>query len=281
MTLCIAWKDRDGIHLASDSRISFPSQTSIDIATKITYLDVKICDPIMHGTTEMKVAYQGRLGIALVGSITSTFSIKESLQSTLDLMQHVPGVANISLDSICDVILKYFEYLSRAACESLGDKGRGLLIVTGYCPDKKTVRAFEISLDCSAYPIKGIKTELFIGNNVSMFGSGKKRAEDIRKNNPQFSNFQLLRSVIHDKSEKSVGGGIQYGIATEKDFIIKGVQDYQVDDKQKKVRVGFYLRGIEMLNSEFSTLNFHINKPYIMPFYKEIDGLINQGYHIC
>ena len=155
----------------------------------------------------MKVAYQGRLGIALVGSIISAFSIKESLQSTLDLMQYIPGRVSISLDSICDVVLKYFEYLSRAACESLGDKGRALLIVAGYCPDKNTVRAFEISLDCLSHPIKGIKTELFTGNNISMFGSGKKRAEDIRKNNPQFSNFQLLKSVINDESEKSVGAG--------------------------------------------------------------------------
>lgn len=101
MTLCIAWKDCTGVHLASDSRVSFGSTGKADVATKISDATVRIFAPAAPLDGGSQLIFQRVIGIAILGNITSTFSVKDAVRILLSGLQAVPGYTDVSLQGIC------------------------------------------------------------------------------------------------------------------------------------------------------------------------------------
>ena len=78
MTLVAAWREGDTLHLASDSRISFPQQGSADICLKVHPLPLRIFLPKPLN----KPFHDGSIGVGLVGNFVSTVSVKGSINDS-------------------------------------------------------------------------------------------------------------------------------------------------------------------------------------------------------
>jgi hypothetical protein len=222
------------------------------------------------------------IGIALVGNVTSTFSVKDAVRILLSGLQAAPGYTDVSLRSICVLIGKVFEVVSHEVCSALQKGGVGQLIVVGRRPLDKSVEALTIALDLSDYPIKATVTELFSTGNVECFGSGTDAARKLLSSDAS-SPLHVLKAVVLDDNEPTVGGPIQYGFVGEEDFRVYGVRDYFPNHETKEIHIGFYVAGIELytehLSGDFRA--FHIQRTIKLPFEADIDALLKQGYSIA
>lgn len=271
MTLCLAWRHDGDIHFASDSRISFGGGNYVDVGVKVLSLPVKIYHPL-ELDKEYVPTYTFTLGICYAGDVISIYNVNESLREVLQNLQFDPRHANISMNSICNIISFFYENVSRKICEQLREDGISLFMVTGYCLKDKLQKTYKFTLDISDYPIKAKYEEILNKDGeYEVIGSGKSKAEEIIKNNsPDY--FKVLQTVIEDKSVSSVGGAIQYGVATNEhhDFETYGLA-YTVKDQEGYLDSKLILRGIEVYNGEFSKKfgNIYLAYHFIKPFGEE------------
>lgn len=219
MTLCIAWRDKDGhIHLASDSRITVASNSFEDVAIKITRIPCEIFPPsssLENGSGVLRMS----LGMAFAGSHLGAYIIKESLVEVLSRLQFVPGATEISMDKIVKIAFHAYEKLSKKVCStSIGKNGICEIFLVGFCPKKDFVRAFKLSTDPLTNKHSFAEILVVGSPKIELSGSGM-NANSLQINlstNP----LRALNDVINDSSRQDVGGPFQYGICSNKDFKI-------------------------------------------------------------
>ena len=278
MTLCIAEKRGDLVTFVSDSRISFSDGNFIDFGVKIFRLPVVIRSAICSETGQSELLYDHALGICVIGSSLNSYLVKETVFEILQNLQYVGFSAEFSMESFCKIIARVYEKFSRDICSIFDKKGIAQLVVGGFCPDSKCVRVFHFELDDTSFPVTAKVTEILKEAGVQFFGSGAKRANEIYSLNPTDC-FHILRDVIHDSTISSVGGPLQSGVFEERQFRIKGVQDYLLSE------FGMFeyhhsLRGINLYDKEFEQFNlgFHVSYEFLAPFRRDMKQQISERF---
>ncbi len=274
MTLCIARKINGVPHLASDSRFSFGPNQFVDIGIKVFSVPVKIYAPTIEaGVTELFKEFT--IGMCVAGSTTNAYLVKEAICEILQYLQFAPGYTDISMEGICEIIKKVFQKTSQSVCQVLGRNGLSGIIITGNCPETETFRTFKFTVNTTNHPILAECNEILINDGIEFMGSGESLGEEFYSLKNSANSPQIIKEVIKSGRDPGVGGGIQYGeFNLDKNFIIRGIQDYEIDaDGYPTYKMK--LRGVDLYEGDFKSEDseFHIAFPFIAPFQKEIDAI--------
>lgn len=277
MTLVIAKKFENNISLSSDSRISLGEERYVDNCIKIFSIPIKIYYPTSEdGNT--RLFYESRLGVAVIGSLSNAFLVKDSISEILQRVQFSPLITKTSFESIINLInlfyKKFFENFSNLRNETFFCE----IIITGYCLEQKNFRAFSLTIERKNSQYQPKQEELFMNKDIYFAGSGKMKAEEIYENDNTINPLKIIKKIIIDKSVDTVGGGLQYGEFNDKEFKIYGILDYSVDSNGKFKNYLFSLWGINLYTNEFEedTNGLHISFSFNEPFSKEIEKLNKQ-----
>jgi len=276
MTLCIAWKSKKNVHIASDSRLTIKKDGAanfVDIGIKVFSVPVTIYTPTDSITGQKAIIYKHSVGLCFAGYTTNAYVVKESIYEVLQNLQCSP-YSEFSFFGICNLILKFYEHTSRKLCEIMRQDGVADFIISGYCPEKNSIRSFKFTLNTDDFPVKGVCEEVLINEgDIVPLGSGKGRFVELL---PIKSPIHSLKKVINDEQTKDVGGSIQYGDFDENhNFIVKGIRDYEITDGY--LRTKLVIRGSEMYENDIllSDDDLHISYTYINPFSDEINDFLN------
>src|ERR1039457_1073883 len=178
MTLCIAWKENNQIHFASDSRATI-GLTEFDPCVKVVSVPVKILGPINTNDQYPDQIYEQNIGLCFAGSFLNAYTIKETLIHTLSSLQAIPGVTDVSMDQICNLISKFYGFVSKKLMRAIFDKGLSVLLVTGYCPKLSKIRTFKFDFHLNT-SLTTSCTEILLNNNdIEFVGSGGNVARGI------------------------------------------------------------------------------------------------------
>lgn len=275
MTLCMAWKNGGQIHFASDSRISFGNNRYADVGIKVFSIPVKIYTATDTQTGERSLHYDHNIGMCFAGYTTNAYVVKESVYEVLQHLQYTP-YTDFSMKGISRLVYKFYEHTSRRICEQIARHGIADFFLGGYCPAARILRVYKFTIDDSAHPIVANYEEVLSTDGIELLGSGSTRARELLSHTPNINRFRLLKDIIKDTTVPSVGGNIQYGTFENNNFVIKGVQDYEIG-ANGEVNVRFSLRGTELYKGDIvpDYDDFHISYTFITPFKAEIDEAID------
>lgn len=278
MTLVIARKKNNHISISSDSRVSFGKVGNFNHGVKVFSFPAKIYGPTDFNTGISELVYAYNLGLAFTGSTTNALTVKESIYEILQNLQYVPGYTEFNLNSLANIILKVYNKTTLEIGQIIREDGLSELIFSGYCPEQQRIRIFHFSYDASDFPIRTFYNEILNEDGIVFFGSGKRIAENIHSEQPTLSIFHILKKVINDENEKSVGGGIQYGEFSNNNFKIYGVEDYETNNDNTFKEYLYTLRGINLNKDEFEhdDSQFHISYTFKRPFADEIENIWRQ-----
>ena len=262
MTLVVAHRFGNNISLSSDSRIAYNANEYFDHGAKIFSIPVKIYNPVDRSVFDIKI------GMAVIGSLTATYTVKESVYEILQNLQYAPNRTKISMDNISKIIFDAYKYTIGALAPILRDKVNSELIITGFCNQAKKMRAFHISCSNFRYDYESESTridwkieEVLVDNYVCFYGSGKEAAEEIHTQNRELQPLQILRIIIHSGKVKSVGGGMQHGCFDSfYNFKVLGVVDYSYEGNGN-IKYQNTFRGINWYSDEF----FHGIDNHLVP----------------
>jgi len=274
MTLVIAQRIGNQISLSSDSRISFGINGFIDYGIKIFTIPVKIYSPVSSETNNTSLDYNYNLGLAFAGSTTNAYTVKESVYEILQNLQYIPGHTDTSFDGIAGLVFKVFKKTTLDFGEILFQNGLCDLILTGFCPNQNKIRIFRYTCDITENPIRPFYDEILRDDGIAFLGSGKPEAEVIYNLNNSLSTLHIIKQVINDGYNSSVGGGLQYGEFESNNFKIFGIQDYLVK-ADGSIAYLMKLRGINIYKDEFEmdSDGFHIAYTFKAPFTREINQI--------
>ena len=261
MTLCIAWKDSEGVHFASDSRLTLATDSVADVGVKVLALPLRILDPGDDtGGGAQTVAFRSELGMCFAGSAVNSLTIKESLAEVLQTLQHVPDHTDTSMQGIAAFIFTAYKSISQRVCETaIGANGRADILVGGLCAIKKTVRVFRFCTDAKN---KHSYTEVLTVPGYVLLGSGSVPAENQMPQNPSKLDYlNVLRCVIGDPEIGAVGGNIQYGLFIDQEFRVHGI--YENGPPVHHWRAGLDFNSAEFIENESG---FIPGTPLINPF---------------
>jgi hypothetical protein len=171
MTLCVTWRDRHGLHMASDSRLTFGNVTKADIGIKLLRMPCRIYGPWRENARALLCEIE--VALLLAGShVTSTLT-KESLEEVLKSLQAVPDHTRISFDKVAKICFVAYRQISQKVCEAfLGPKGIAGVHLAGFCPEQKRLRVFELSTDEKTNEHR-CEEVLVQDSGFRMMGSGK------------------------------------------------------------------------------------------------------------
>jgi hypothetical protein len=225
--------------------------------------------------------FQSRvLGVATVGSLTTTYVAKELLEAVLSNLQFAEGVTDISMAGIAEVCAQVLRSVSREVCRAIFDKGQGQLVLLGHCLVSDSPRVFLLSVTTAATGVDVAVEEILTENGERFFGSGAKAASRHLTNSTDVFPYQVVRAVARDPSEESVGGNVQFGVLDGPDFRIMGIREVDANDELKEFYIGFYIGGLEIYGgaSLFGNSGYAFSNSFLNPFEREIDDLYRRGY---
>jgi hypothetical protein len=242
VTLCIAWKQKGTIHLASDSRLTIARNSYADVGIKVLALPYRILQPANQNSSQVReVAYQGQLGMCFAGSAVNSLMIKESVAAVLQDLQYAPGYTDVSLKGISEFIFKAYTLISKEICKtSAGQKGIADFIVCGQCPSSGSLRAFKFTTDMNNV---NSLAEVLVDSKHEFLGSGATHVNQSAPLVRDIDYLSLLRDIICDDSIPSVGGNIQYGALQNNGFKIFGIVEFN--------NGVHYWRGALDMNSDY------------------------------
>lgn len=275
MTLCLAWKSGNNIHLASDSRLTMSDDGAnyIDIGIKVFSIPVKIYSPINADTKNQTLDYDFKLGLCFAGSSTNSYIIKEAIYEVLQRLQYTQ-YTDFSMEGIAKMVSKFHEHTSRKVCEVLRERGLAEFFLTGYCPKDEIIKAFKFTLDTTQFPLKSDFGRILVDEDwIECLGSGTDEAHKFINKINNISPIKLLRNIIKSGRIQSVGGSIQYGdFDNDNNFTIKGIDDYDIEN-DSIIKRKLILRGTQLYENDINLdyNDFHISYTFIQPFEHEIN----------
>ncbi len=276
MTLVIVQKIKNHISLSSDSRISLGNSGRIDFGVKIFSIPIQICSPVNSEIADPQILYNHRLGLAVVGNLVNSYTVKESISEILQNLQYVPDQTDFSMEGLAKVVFKVFKKVSVDITDILDKKGVCEIILSGHCPERNAIRIFKFSVKIILNKIEPFFEEILMSQGMQFFGTGKELAEKIYSRNQTLLPLHILRQAIRSGEVDSVGGGLQYGEFKDRQFRIFGVEDYELNSDGTFKNFLFSLRGINLYRDEFERDNqdFHIAYTFKRPFENEINELL-------
>lgn len=281
MTLCIASRYRNGsIHLVTDSRLNFGSSIdAADTGTKVADIPLRLYSPAAAGSAPL-IHHEGVVGVAVVGSQTTTYVVRELLRPILGSLQFAGHLADTSLKGIAEVAAAVLRAVSRETCRILFEKGLGQVILVGWCPEERRGRGFCLSPQVRAASVDVSITELFDSAKHEFFGSGAEEARALSNSHPAWLGYNIVRAVCEDANVPSVGGAVQFGLLEDTDFRVMGVRDYLLNHDLREIYTAFYLGGVEVYGGEnlLGDLGMSVRERFFSPFESEILNWMELGY---
>lgn len=278
MTLIVAWRQDDTIHVAADSRISFRGQhTEIDVGAKIVPLVVRVEGPTPAGGNMPAWVKSHRLGLAVAGSGTTASVLQASLGAFMGSMSSVSEP--IDMASMARIVEQVFQYIGRTVCAALGPAGLGEVMLVGWCDVENRPRAFLFEIEVHPNQLTVRTSEILTGTAPEYRGSGRTA---VRSLGPTVHPFDALKQVVLDPAVPSVGGPVQYGRVIGTDFRMYMVEDYETDDEDHVVTVGMYLYGLPVYGGDAFLLpdGYVKTGKGVLPYRRRIEMLVQQGYEL-
>lgn len=250
MTLIIARRIANRIQLLSDSRLSFSgSDITTDIGIKIFSIPVNVFTPTDSQTKKKLPIYQKDIGIAVCGQTLNAYLLKETLYEVFKNLQIVPERIEFSLDLLCGLVNKFFKHTSTELSTIFKSGGFSAFFLVGYCTSHRRNRAFIFEPVMIEGVYEFIYKETLLEEEIKFLGSGQRAAEVIFESG-ETDPSKIMRAVIKDESEISVGGNIQYGVLERENFDVLGVTDY-TKTEDGEINYVHTLRGVELYIGEF------------------------------
>lgn len=275
MTLCIAWKTKDTIHIASDSRLS-RGDKYVDIGIKVLAIPVKITLPAEKGAQET-VVYNHSIGMCFAGATVTGLLVKESMAEVLQNLQGVPGYSDFSFAACASQAYDVYQGTIDSISSSFGPAAADFdCLLAGYCPKNKKLEAYLLSCLVSNGTAVTSMTEVLVSQDYLFMGSGKSRAQQLYAAGRR-DYLHMVRHIADEVTEPSVGGSIQYGKFVDTDFAIFGIVEYErVPDELPKVK--YTLRGTNMHSDGMGLKDgkFFIKYTYVTPFEAEFHRLVKE-----
>ena len=226
MTLLVAWRSPRGIHMMSDTRLTF-GDYSVDLGIKILSTPYRIYGPGEQGPAN--VMAEGDLGMGFAGSAVAAFTLTATLRDVLTTLQGAPGYSKFGMDGVVDLLWATYDQQQNALCSFLYGNGLTTLMVTGFCVVQQTQRAFIFEVSPTFQ--RSYREILQSVDDVEVVGSGTAAARALMPVKPtQAAMIDVVQTVIDDPAEPSVGGAIQFGELVGKAFRTVGVAT--VKDRQ-------------------------------------------------
>ena len=277
MTLCLAWTQNDKIHLASDSR-GGDEENYLDTLIKVVDIRVIIETPVEQDDTT-EIAYDHTLGLCFSGSTLNSVIVKDHITETLRHLQFLPGITELSLHNICKTIGKYFRLVSANFKKGYGWDPETVFLIGGYCPLLKKVSLYRLELfptdDEQDYELV-IDRMMEDPEEICYLGSGQDHARELIEAEDLSGSSAILgvlREICLDENHPDVGGYIQFGLFEGDDFVLRGIQDYIIDEYDEIKFLHVY-RGIVLHDGDFAIdeNEFQIRMKYLSPFKKDTDA---------
>ncbi|NCC62019.1 MAG: hypothetical protein EOM12_14015 [Verrucomicrobiae bacterium] len=275
MTLAVSWKHRQGIHFASDSRISRGNKNS-DHGVKVVPVHVRVFEPGEEGNPA-PIAFESTYGMCFAGDFAGASVVRNFLSITLQRLQYVPTFSEVSFVNICRITFKIYAELSAKLQEEIDNESIDFFLA-GYCPKEHRIMLAKFFInygeDVSRYePEHEIIDYQSSENPIYFIGSGegeypihlKIHSDKPLSTRPLFA----LRSLIRSGSVASVGGNIQVGaFDSANEFYMLGIVEEKKDEKGLIEKVSYFYAGVDM-NSDVIDIDeggFIVMGNYVDPY---------------
>lgn len=288
MTLCLAWRKGKEVFYASDSRLTEQYQNRqdgsieynrlTDIAIKIMKINVKIDGPITcEGNSEIPSPklYNSTYGVCYCGGQMMANLIANTLDEVLSSLQCFQ-LTNINIEKIADIAFKIYKTVTTEVLRDYQDPNATCkMLFSGHCPQTGTFKSYCFSYDCKKneckFEIIDLKeTPYYIGDSIAI-----DKAHELESNlSDVYTPIHLLRDIIKDPDYETVGGGIQIGRFSNKDFETLGItyatREYD-EYNNPNLEDHYVYRGIQFNLKDFDGIN--ITKMFLLAFEKERNNL--------
>ena len=279
MTLCVAWRYENKFCLASDSCIANLGETYTHNGIKVLQIPVNITGATNWHNGHFETRFSSIYGMAISGSYLTAFLTKELLAEVLMNLQYLAPLETLSAERIADVAFSFYKYSAKKLVEAYGYGHDTDIFLVGSCPARGTPRAFKFfrGPDGNLMSDEILTSEPFafdaIGAGEGMF---RDRFEK-RLRNPtvrvHFAIPNVIREVIESGAIPSVGGALQYGeIEGSGPFELKGVVDYEVQNRQILSKPAFRGINLKEVYDPQGLDDLHVRYSYIDPFGENLRG---------
>jgi hypothetical protein len=212
MTLNILWRSEGRLHMASDSRMSFPGNGDADVGVKVMRLPIRILGA--NDDPEGKADFEALLDASYAGSLANAATFGSLVEDIMLDGQYICQDVPLSFDVVCQVLCRFSEKISTKVVAALAEKGRFTFLLAGWCPLTNSLRGAEFTLAQDAGQSKSTYEEVAIneGDYVAV-GTGTDAFKATLGDTPvsQRSVLLALNTVIDSKAVDTVGGDLQYG----------------------------------------------------------------------
>lgn len=262
MTLVIAHKENGIITFSSDSRLSFDGDSYFDKGIKIFKTQFRLRGPAKSREDFDKYEFEYDYGLAIIGSSTNAYTVKESIAELLPNLQYMSNISDSSFLALSDIILKVYTDVSRALSMTQRERGLCEILIGGFCIRKQKIRLVRFFPIIKADKIEYTYDEILSEDGIAFFGSGKDIAEKIYSENNTLKPLQIIKKAIDSGEDSSIGGNPQFGGFYGENFKISGVLEKKLNADGKTYSTIHYLRGFELDQSEA-----HKKYPYLFVSY--------------
>lgn len=245
MTLIIAQRKNGKVSISADSRMTFGNAGTFDRAVKIFKVPVRIKGLVKSIEDRNKWEYEHTYCLAVAGSTINAFSLKDSLVEIISNIQYMTNMSDISIIGIGAFAFKKFKEISGMLAPILQRDGLSEILFAGYCVVAKRVRVLRFYPHVNVGNIEYIAEEILIDDGLYFTGSGKAVAFKIHQANPTFSPLRIIKTVIEQKLEPTVGGLLQTGGFPKEDFHLTGVEE-EIEDENGNKRMFSHFLGFDL-----------------------------------
>jgi len=194
-------------------------------------------------------------------------------------LQFAPGFAEISLENICITIGNFLKTITSDFSHGYGWEPETVFLVGGYCPVLKMIAVYRLELypgdDEDEYELS-IERMMEDPEEICYIGSGQDHARDLieQMDEPGTNDIlRTLRGICLDDNHPDVGGFPQLGKFENKNFVLRGIKNYRIDEYDE-ITLLYTYRGLIMHEGDFAVdeTQLQIRMKYLCPFEKEINA---------
>ena len=242
-----------------------------DVGIKVLSLPLTILDPVDGPVTGPRTVHRTtELGICFAGSAVNSLTVKDSVIEVAKRLQFAPGYTDTSMNGVASFVFTAYRIISKEVCATaLGSNGRAAILVGGRCSETGEVRVFHMTTNNAN---EHSMEEVLVHSDHFFIGAGGKSAEEELPQHPTDSDYlSVLKSVIDDPAQPTIGGHLQYGRFEQDRFIVYGVVELGTAAGEG---VHYWRGALDLNSTEFLAghSSFVPGLPYIDP-YSSIGGI--------
>lgn len=246
MTLIAIQRKNDIVTFDSDSRLTLGESTYFDLGAKLFEIPVRIRGPLHSISDANKWEFENVFGMAIAGSTINAYALKESISHILSHITYLSNCSDVSIIGLGYFIRKRFVEISKKLMALFRTKGLSEIVIAGYCLMQKRIRILRFFWTLSSDSIDFQVEEILKSDGLFFAGSGKSAADKVYKDNPLLTPMQIIKAVIDDRMDESVGGLLQHGLFSNNNFGLSGVmEDICSEETGERTKISHFL-GFEL-----------------------------------